>query len=108
RTRQISPSQPEDAGVQTVSLAVGVERDQSLRDENAQDVQARARDEVELPRDRVHAERLLAAPEEAEHGNAAREGGNALEPRRSRRRALAATVASRQSHSLLTIPAGDE
>src|SRR6185312_11400106 len=67
--------QGEGAEPQPVALGV-VDRHQLLGDEGPQDVQRRARHQVERLRDRLHAHRRLGAAEQAQDGDGAGDGGN--------------------------------
>ena len=65
----------EGAEPRRVALGV-VDRHQLLGDEGPQDVQRRARHQVERLRDRLHAHRRLGAAEQAQDGDGAGDGGN--------------------------------
>src|SRR6185503_15626985 len=67
--------QGEGAGPQPVAFGV-VDRHQLLGDEGPQDVQRRARHQVERLCDRLYAHRCLGAAEQAQDGDGAGDGGN--------------------------------
>ena len=65
----------EDAGLQRVTLGVGIERDQLFRDQRAQHVEAGAGHQPELSGDRLERQRRVALAEQAQHRRRARDGG---------------------------------
>src|SRR5262249_1525349 len=78
-----APRHGDEAGAEPVALRLRIEGDHLLRGEHAQDVQTRARDQLEGAGDRVDAEGLLAPTEEPEDGDGARDGGDRAHPARA-------------------------
>ncbi len=76
RPAQHAAGDGQQARARAVALGLGIEGDEALGDEHAQDVQTRARDQRERAGDRVDAERLVAPAEQAEDGHRARHRGN--------------------------------
>ena len=69
------PREREHARLERIALGVGIEGDELLGDQRAQHVEAGARHQAQLARDRLHAERRIALAEQAQHRRRARDGG---------------------------------
>src|SRR6185295_10798840 len=66
----------QQARARAIAFGLGVEGDEALGHEHAQNVQTRARDQRERPCDRVNAERLLAPAQQSEDRHRARHRGD--------------------------------
>ena len=68
------------AGFQGIAFGVGIERDEHLRNEGPQHIQAGARHKPELARDRLQADRGIALAKQPEYRSSTRDGGRLARP----------------------------